>query len=62
MSLDSQLLKILACPQCKAQVKLTQDEKALKCMKCHRVYPIKENIPVMLIEEATIEPERNTKD
>lgn len=62
MSLDPQLLKILACPQCKTEVKLTQDEKGLKCVKCHRVYPIKENIPVMLIEEATIEPERKTKD
>jgi uncharacterized protein YbaR (Trm112 family) len=62
MALDPKLLEILACPQCKADVKLTADEKALKCVKCHRVYQIKEDIPVMLIEEATIEPDRPTKN
>jgi uncharacterized protein YbaR (Trm112 family) len=62
MAVDPQLLEILACPKCKEDVKLTADEKALKCTKCHRVYPIKDDIPIMLIEEATIEPERATKD
>ena len=62
MTLDPQLLKILACPLCKEDVKLTTDEKSLKCVKCHRVYPIKDDIPVMLIDEASIEPEKSTKD
>ncbi|MEA2005942.1 MAG: Trm112 family protein [Acidobacteriota bacterium] len=62
MSIDPELLEILACPLCKDEIKLTADEKGLKCVKCHRVYPIKDDIPVMLIEEATIEPERETKD
>jgi len=62
MALDPQLLAILACPLCKEDVKLTADEKGLKCVKCHRVYPIKDDIPVMLIDEATIEPQRATKD
>lgn len=62
MTIDPQLLEILACPLCKADIKLTADEKGLKCVKCHRVYPIKEDIPVMLIEEAAIEPDRATKD
>ena len=62
MSLDRQLLDILACPKCKADVKMTADEKGLKCVECHRVYPIKDEIPVMLIDEATIEPDRQTKD
>jgi len=62
MAIDPQLLEILACPLCKEDVKLTSDEKGLKCVKCHRVYPIKDDIPVMLIEEAKIEPERATKD
>ncbi|MBD3414016.1 MAG: Trm112 family protein [Candidatus Aminicenantes bacterium] len=62
MSIDPTLLDILACPVCKTDVKLTSDEKGLKCVKCHRVYPVKEDIPVMLIEEAKIEPERPTKD
>lgn len=62
MSIDSHLLEILACPVCKTDVKLTSDEKGLKCVKCHRIYPIKEDIPVMLIDEATIDPDRPTKD
>ncbi|MFW6159984.1 MAG: Trm112 family protein [Acidobacteriota bacterium] len=62
MPIDDKLLEILACPLCKTDVKLTADEKGLKCIKCHRVYPIKDDIPVMLIDEATIEPDRKTKD
>jgi len=62
MAIDAQLLEILACPLCKEDVKLTADEKGLKCVKCHRVYPIKDDIPVMLIDEAKIEPDRATKD
>jgi hypothetical protein len=62
MSIDSHLLEILACPVCKTEVKLTSDEKGLKCVKCHRVYPIKDEIPVMLIDEATIDPDRPTKE
>jgi uncharacterized protein YbaR (Trm112 family) len=62
MALDAELLRILACPFCKAEVKLTEDEKGLKCVRCFRVYRIEDEIPVMLIEEAVIEPERKTKD
>jgi len=57
MAIDPELLKILACPLCKEEVKLTADGKGLKCIKCYRIYPIKDDIPVMIIEEATIEPE-----
>jgi uncharacterized protein YbaR (Trm112 family) len=60
--IDSKILDILACPLCKTDVKLTADEKGLKCFQCLRVYPIKEGIPIMLIDEATIEPERPIKD
>ncbi len=62
MTIDQTLLEILACPECKTEIKLTADGKGLKCMKCHRVYPIKNEIPVMLIEEATIEPDRDVQD
>jgi uncharacterized protein YbaR (Trm112 family) len=56
MPVDAELLEILACPNCKTPVKLVKDGAALKCDQCHRVYPIKDDIPVMLIDEATIEP------
>lgn len=62
MAINEKLLEILACPLCKTEVKLTSDEQGLKCLKCHRVYPIKDDIPVMLIDEATIEPDRPVKD
>lgn len=62
MAIDQQLLDILACPVCKGDIKLTTDEKGLKCMSCMRVYPIKDDIPVMLSDEATIEPERESKN
>ena len=55
MALDPELLAILACPFCKADVKETADGLGLKCVECHRVYPIQDEIPVMLIDEATID-------
>ena len=58
MAVDSELLDILACPNCKTAVTVVKDGTALKCATCHRVYPIKGDIPVMLIDEATIEVER----
>ncbi len=56
MAVDDELLKILACPACKTPVKVVKDGSALKCDQCHRVYPIKDDIPVMLVDEATVEP------
>lgn len=56
MPIDRELLEILACPNCKTPVTLVKDNTALKCGTCHRVYPIKDDIPVMLIDEATVEP------
>ena len=48
--IDKDLLEILACPVCKTGVEL-KDAKIV-CGKCLRRYPIKDGIPVMLIEEA----------
>ncbi len=48
--IDQQLLDILACPACKTEVRLEGDW--LVCVKCGRRYPIRDGIPVMLIEEA----------
>ena len=55
MAIDAELLEILACPSCKTPVKLVNSDTGLKCDTCKRVYPIKEDIPVMLIDEATVE-------
>ena len=56
MPVDPELLEILACPACKTPVVLVKNGAALKCATCHRVYPIKDDIPVMLIDEATVKP------
>ena len=61
MPISASLLAVLACPLCKTDVKLTADGKGLKCVSCHRVYPIKDDIPVMIIEEALVEPGRAVK-
>jgi uncharacterized protein len=57
MAVSQELLDILVCPQDKTPVKLTSDQRGLKCPSCRRVYPIREDIPVMLIDEARIEAE-----
>jgi uncharacterized protein len=61
MVISKELLEILACPLCKEEVKLTSDGTGLKCVSCRRVYPIKDDIPVMLIDEARIESEESEK-
>jgi len=54
-------LDILVCPVCKTKVELLADESGLKCVSCRRVYPIRDEIPVMLPEEATIAEENRSK-
>ena len=79
MAVDPALLEILACPECKEEVRLVplseerrkelRDryrekfrgeepvvEQGLQCARCHRLYPIVSDIPVMLIDEAIEEP------
>ncbi len=55
MPISPDLLEILVCPACKAKVELKADGSGLKCLACHRVYPIRDEIPVMLVDEASIE-------
>lgn len=58
MAISEELLQILACPACKSRIELKPDGNALKCVSCKRVYPIRDDIPVMLIDEATIEDDQ----
>ena len=55
MAISKELLEILVCPVCKATVELKPDQSGLKCVECHRVYPVRDDIPVMLVDEAKIE-------
>jgi hypothetical protein len=55
LAIPKYALDILVCPVCKSRVELLPDESGLKCVSCRRVYPIRDEIPVMLPEEAKIE-------
>ena len=55
MAVDPALLAILVCPACKTPVHPVHEGAGLKCDSCRRVYPVKDDIPVMLVDEATIE-------
>ncbi|HEV2197573.1 MAG TPA: Trm112 family protein [Candidatus Acidoferrum sp.] len=61
MTIPKYALDILVCPVCKMQVELLAGESGLKCVSCRRVYPIRDEIPGMLPEEATIVEENPSK-
>lgn len=50
------LLDILVCPVCKTALALKDEGQSLKCGQCRRVYPIRDGIPIMLVDEARIDP------
>ena len=54
MPISKDLLDILVCVVCKKPVRLLPGDSGLKCDVCKRVYPIRDDIPVMLLEEAKI--------
>jgi len=57
MAIPQELLNILVCPVCKTPVTLTPDNSGLQCQTCRRVYPIRDEIPVMMVDEASIAKE-----
>lgn len=53
MALAPELLEILACPQCKGEIRLQEEgEGKIVCDRCRLAYPVRDGIPVMLIDEA----------
>jgi uncharacterized protein YbaR (Trm112 family) len=54
--IDKELLEILVCPVCKKPLVVKDNGNSLKCGECRRVYPIRDNIPIMLVDEASIDP------
>ena len=57
MAVSPELIEILRCPKCKSKVEIDDKQTRLKCVnaECSLVYPIRDEIPVMLIDEATVE-------
>lgn len=52
MALSIDLLKVLACPRCKGAVESFHDGTAIICPECRLKYPVRDSIPVMLVDEA----------
>jgi uncharacterized protein len=52
MTISKELLEILACPKCKGDIYLNETGDGLICDTCKLLYPIKDDIPIMLIDEA----------
>jgi hypothetical protein len=52
MAIDQELLEILACPKCKGDIRLAEKGDALICDACKLKYAVKDDIPIMLIDEA----------
>ncbi len=54
-SLSQTLLELLACPACKGEIEYLETDEKLRCLgECQRLYPIRDGIPVMLIDEAEL--------
>ena len=53
MSVDARLLEILVCPKCKGELEYREAESSLICHSCSLRYPVRDDIPIMLIDEAT---------
>ena len=53
MTLSPQLLAILVCPKCKGELEYREAESSLVCYRCALRYPVREDIPIMLVDEAS---------
>lgn len=53
MPVDAKLLEILVCPACRRPVALLDGSRGIECQGCGRIYPVRGDIPVMLVSEAT---------
>lgn len=53
MTLSQELLEILVCPRCKGELEYREREASLVCPACRLRYPVRDDIPIMLVDEAT---------
>lgn len=53
--ISKDLLEILVCPVCKKPLAQKENGESLKCGQCRRVYPVRDNIPILLVDEAVTE-------
>ena len=60
MAISQDLLDLLVCPVCKASLELTPNKAGLQCQTCRRFYPIRDEIPGMLVEETSVAKQKDT--
>jgi len=60
MKITEEFVGMMICPACGSKVHLKADGSAIKCAGCRRVYPIEDDMPMMLADKATIEEEGTT--
>jgi len=54
MPIDAEFLQMLACPACRGELIIRGDDR-LYCAACHRSYPVRDDIPILLLDEAIVE-------
>jgi uncharacterized protein YbaR (Trm112 family) len=54
--LSRELLAILVCPACHGKLDYSEEKHTLTCLACRRIYPIRDGLPILLIDQATIAP------
>lgn len=54
MAIDAEFVQMLACPACRGELVLRGEDR-LHCGACHRTYPVRDDIPILLLDEATLE-------
>ena len=54
MTIDDDLLAILACPACHAPLRVDEAAEELVCTGCRRAYPVRDDIPVLLVDQARL--------
>jgi len=55
LMIPQDLLDILVCPVCKIPLAVKENGQSLKCAECRRIYPVRDDIPILLVDEAKIE-------
>jgi uncharacterized protein YbaR (Trm112 family) len=60
MAVDAKLIDLLVCPACHGEIEYKDRRNLIICTACGRHYPVRDGIPVMLVEEATIPQEKGS--
>lgn len=58
MAVAKELIDLLVCPNCRGRIEYKERRNLIICTECGLQYPVRDNIPVMLVEEATRPPSR----